>query len=86
MIEAAQIKPGDRILDVGTGSGYADAVLSGLAGKIYSIKRHRDLADSARWTLEELKYGNVEMRHGDGILGCADAAPFDAILVIAGGP
>ena len=51
MIEAAQIKPGDRVLDVGTGSGYAAAVLSRLAGKVFSIERHRDLADSAdgRW-------------------------------------
>jgi protein-L-isoaspartate(D-aspartate) O-methyltransferase len=86
MIEAAQIKPGDRVLDVGTGSGYAAAILSRLAGKVFSIERHRDLADGARRVLEKLKYANVEVRHGDGTLGWADAAPFDAILVAAGGP
>ncbi len=86
MAEAAQIKPGDRVLDVGTGSGYAAAVLSRLARKVFSVERHRDLADSARRTLEKLRYGNVEVRHGDGTLGLADEAPFDAILVAAGGP
>jgi protein-L-isoaspartate(D-aspartate) O-methyltransferase len=86
MIEAAQIKPGDRVLDVGTGSGYAAAILSRLAGRVYSIERHRALADSARRSLETLGYTNVEVRHGDGTLGWPDAAPFDAILVAAGGP
>ena len=86
MIEAAQLKPGDRVLDVGTGSGYAAAVLSRLAAKVYSIERHRALADSARRALSKLKYDNVEVRHGDGTLGWADAAPFDAILVAAAGP
>src|SRR5512144_1206381 len=73
MIEAAQIKPGGRVLDVGTGSGYAAAVLSRLAAKVYSIERHRGLADSARRALSNLKYDNVEVRHGDGTLGWADA-------------
>ena len=86
MTEAAQIRPGDRVLDVGTGSGYAAAVLSRLAGTVYSIERHRGLADKARRVLAELNYDNVEVRHGDGTLGWPDAAPFDAILVAAGGP
>ena len=86
MIEAAQITPSDRVLDVGTGSGYAAAVLSRLAAKVYSIERHRDLADSARRALSKLNYNNVEVRHGDGTLGWPEAAPFDAILVAAGGP
>ena len=86
MIEAAKIKPGDRVLDVGTGSGYAAAVLSRLAERVYSVERHRDLVDSARRALDKLKYTNVEVRHGDGTLGWPDAAPFDAILVAAGGP
>jgi protein-L-isoaspartate(D-aspartate) O-methyltransferase len=86
MIEAAGIKPGDKVLDVGTGSGYAAAVLSRLAGRVYSVERHRDLVVSARRALEKLSYTNVEVRHGDGTLGWADAAPFDAILVAAGGP
>jgi protein-L-isoaspartate(D-aspartate) O-methyltransferase len=86
MIEAAQIKPGDRVLDVGTGSGYAAAVLSRLACKVFSVERHRELTDSARGALNRLNYTNVEVRHGDGTLGWADASPFDAILVAAGGP
>ena len=83
MIEAAQIKAGDRVLDVGTGSGYAAAILSRIAGKVYSIERHRGLVDSAKRALSLLKYDNVEIRHGDGTLGWTDAAPFDAILVAA---
>lgn len=86
MIEAAQISPHDRVLEVGTGSGYAAAVLSRLAAKVYSIERHRGLADSARQALQSLNYRNVEVRHGDGTLGWPDQAPFDAILVAAGGP
>ena len=86
MIEAAQIKPGDRVLDVGTGSGYAAAVLSRLARKVFTVERHRDLVDSAQRVLGKLRYANVEVRHGDGTLGWANAAPFDAILVAAGGP
>jgi protein-L-isoaspartate(D-aspartate) O-methyltransferase len=86
MIAAAQIKPSDRVLDVGTGSGYAAAVLSRLAAKVYSIERHRELASNARRALEQVGYSNVEVRHGDGTLGWTDAAPFDAILVAAGGP
>src|SRR5271169_1395553 len=86
MIEAARIEPNARVLDVGTGSGYAAAVLSRLADKVFSVERHGTLADAARRALERLKYTNVEVRHGDGTLGWAEAAPFDAILVAAGGP
>ena len=86
MIEAAEIKPTDRVLDVGTGSGYAAAILSRLAAKVYSVERHRGLAESAKRALEKLRYANVEVRHGDGTLGWANAAPFDAILVAAGRP
>jgi protein-L-isoaspartate(D-aspartate) O-methyltransferase len=66
MIEAAQIKPGDCVLDVGTGSGYAAAILSRLAGRVFSVERHRELADTARRALNKLQYTNVEVRHGDG--------------------
>ena len=62
------------------------AVLSRLAAKVYSIERHHELADSAKRTLGKLTYTNVEVRHGDGTLGWPEAAPFDAILVAAGGP
>ncbi|MBM3531041.1 MAG: protein-L-isoaspartate(D-aspartate) O-methyltransferase [Alphaproteobacteria bacterium] len=86
MIEAARVRPGDRVLDVGTGSGYAAAVLSQIAGKVHSIERHGPLADAARRKFERLGYGNIEVRHGDGTLGWPEAAPFDAILVAAGGP
>jgi protein-L-isoaspartate(D-aspartate) O-methyltransferase len=86
MIQAAEVKPGDRVLDVGTGSGYAAAVLSRIAAKVYTIERHRALADAARRKFAELGYTNIEVRHGDGSLGWPEAAPFDAIIVAAGGP
>lgn len=86
MIEAAQVKPGNRVLDVGTGSGYAAAVLSRIAGRVYSIERHRPLVEAARRKLESFGFNNVEVRHGDGTLGWHEVAPFDAIVVAAGGP
>jgi protein-L-isoaspartate(D-aspartate) O-methyltransferase len=86
MIAAADVKPGDRVLDVGTGSGYAAAVLSRIAGKVYSIERHRPLVDVARRRFASLGYSNIEVRHGDGTLGWPEAEPFDAIIVAAGGP
>jgi protein-L-isoaspartate(D-aspartate) O-methyltransferase len=86
MIEAAEVQPGDRVLDVGTGSGYAAAVLGRIAAQVYSIERHRTLVDVARQRFSRLGYRNIEVRHGDGTLGWPDAAPFDAIIVAAGGP
>ena len=86
MIEAAGVEPGDRVLDVGTGSGYAAAVLSRVAGKVYTIERHRALVELATKRFAQLHYRNIEVRHGDGTLGWPDAAPFDAIIVAAGGP
>jgi protein-L-isoaspartate(D-aspartate) O-methyltransferase len=86
MIEGAEVKPGERVLDVGTGSGYAAAVLSRIAGTVYGIERHARLLEAARERLGNLGYGNVELRVGDGTMGWAEAAPFDAILVAAGGP
>jgi protein-L-isoaspartate(D-aspartate) O-methyltransferase len=86
MIEAAEVKPGDKVLDVGTGSGYAAAVLCRIAGKVYSIERHGPLADAARRKFARLGYRNIEVRQGDGTLGWPEAAPFDAIVVAAGGP
>jgi protein-L-isoaspartate(D-aspartate) O-methyltransferase len=86
MIEAAGVRPGDRVLEVGTGSGYAAAVLSRIAAKVYSIERHRPLADEVIGKFARVGYDNIEVRCGDGTLGWPEAAPFDAILVAAGGP
>src|SRR3979411_1291260 len=86
MIEAAELKPGDRVLEVGTGSGYAAAVVSQIAARVYAIERHAELVDAAKRRLEKLGYTNVELRVGDGTRGWPEAAPFDAILVAAGGP
>jgi protein-L-isoaspartate(D-aspartate) O-methyltransferase len=86
MVEAAEVKPGDRVLDVGTGSGYAAAVLSQIAREVYTIERHAALAATAERRFEELGYNNINVRHGDGTLGWPEAAPFDAIIVAAGGP
>src|SRR3981189_1204126 len=83
MIEAAGVKPGDRVLDVGTGSGYAAAVLAEIAAKVFTIERHKALAETARRLFARLGYRNIEVRHGDGTLGWPEAAPFDAIIVAA---
>jgi protein-L-isoaspartate(D-aspartate) O-methyltransferase len=86
MIEAAEIKPGDRVLEVGAGSGYAAAVMSRIAGRVHAIERHAALGEAARKRFEKLGYDNVELRIGDGTKGWPEVAPFDAILVAAGGP
>jgi len=86
MIEAADIQPGDHVLEVGTGSGYAAAVLSRIAAQVYTIERHEALARVAQQRFEQLGYHNIEVRAGDGTRGWMDAAPFDAILVAAAGP
>ena len=86
MIDAAELEPADRVLVVGTGSGYAAAVMSLLVEKVFSIERHDRLAETARRRLKAGGYANVEIRTGDGTKGWPEAAPFDAILVAAGGP
>jgi protein-L-isoaspartate(D-aspartate) O-methyltransferase len=86
MLEAAQIDAGDRVLEVGAGSGYAAGVASRIAGRVYAIERHDALAKLAASRLARLGYDNVEVRTGDGTRGWSEAAPFDAILVAAGGP
>lgn len=86
MIEAAEIGSGDRVLEVGAGSGYAAAVLGQIADEVIAIERHASLASAARERVEELGYGNVDIRTGDGTLGLPEEAPFDAILVAAGAP
>jgi protein-L-isoaspartate(D-aspartate) O-methyltransferase len=86
MSEALGLRGGERVLEVGTGSGYQTAVLAELAGKVYSVERVRPLAERARQLLGDLGYYNIRIRVGDGSLGWADEAPFDAILVAAGAP
>jgi len=86
MLEAAAISPGDAVLEVGTGSGYATALLSQLAARVVAIERHESLALAARERLERLGASNARVVHGDGTLGCPELAPFDAIIVSAGGP
>jgi protein-L-isoaspartate(D-aspartate) O-methyltransferase len=86
MIEAAQVRPSDRVLEVGAGSGYAAAVLSQIADAVYAVERHPALVDAARQRCAQLGYDNVEIRAGDGTLGWPEVAPFQAILVAAGGP
>jgi protein-L-isoaspartate(D-aspartate) O-methyltransferase len=86
MTAAARVRPGDRVLEIGTGSGYGAAVLSKIAGEVYTVERIEGLADSARERLAALGYGNVHVRCGDGTLGWAEHAPYDAIIVTAGGP
>ncbi len=86
MIEAAEIESADRVLEIGTGSGYAAAVLSRVARQVFTIERHGGLADIARDRLEALGYRNVEVLTGDGTKGWPEEAPFDAVIVTAGGP
>ncbi|WP_206352289.1 protein-L-isoaspartate(D-aspartate) O-methyltransferase [Tautonia rosea] len=86
MTQLARPQPGDRALDVGTGSGYQAAVLAKLVDQVYSIEIHKELADSARGRLFRLGDRNVEVRHGDGYRGWPEAAPFDLIIVAASPP
>jgi protein-L-isoaspartate(D-aspartate) O-methyltransferase len=85
MIEAAAIRPGDTVLEVGAGSGYAAAVISRIAAAVVGIERQHDLIEVARERLQRLGYDNVEIIEGDGTCGCPDRAPFDAILAAASG-
>lgn len=86
MTESLELAPSDRVLEIGTGSGYAAAILSRIARDVYTIERLGDLAESAQSRLKRLGYLNVHVRHADGTLGWPDEAPFDAIAVTAGGP
>lgn len=81
MTEALEPKPTDKVLEIGTGSGYQAAVLSPLVDKVYSIEIVRELGEQAEVTLKQLGYENVSTRVGDGFLGWPDAAPFDKIIV-----
>ncbi len=86
MTEALAAHPDDRVLEIGTGSGYQTAVLAELVREVYTVERDAELAQDARELLEELGYGNVRYLVGDGSLGWSSQAPFDGILVAAGAP
>ena len=83
MSELAELTPGEKVLEVGTGSGYQAAVLAALDVEVYSIEIVKPLAEQARTTLERVGFPKVHLRHGDGYRGWPEHAPFDAIVVTA---
>ena len=85
MIEALNLKGGETVLEIGAGSGYAAGVLSRIAGCVYTVERIAQLAEKAATVLAGLHYDNVLVRHGDGTQGWPEYAPYDAIIVAAGG-
>ena len=85
MIDAAGIRPGEKVLEVGAGSGYAAAVIGRIAGEVIAIERHGELARIASERMERLGYGNVKIVEGDGTRGWPEGAPYDAILAAASG-
>jgi protein-L-isoaspartate(D-aspartate) O-methyltransferase len=86
MTQALRLRPSDRVLEVGTGSGYQTAVLAQLVAEVFTVERIGDLQGAARDTLEELGVDNVRFRVGDGTHGWPEHAPYDRILVTAGAP
>jgi protein-L-isoaspartate(D-aspartate) O-methyltransferase len=86
MTEALALQGGETVLEIGTGSGYAAAILAEIAGDVYTIERIGQLAEKAASTLADLGYDNVHVLHGDGTKGWPEHAPYDGIIVAAGGP
>ncbi len=86
MIAVLSLGPDDHVLEIGAGSGYAAALLSRIVREVYTVERHGELARYARERLAEAGYDNVWVKHGDGTLGWAEHAPYDGIIVAAGGP
>lgn len=86
MTEAANVRPGMRALEIGTGSGYQAAILARMGVRVYTVERHAELSHNARQALAACGYGSVECRVGDGTIGWSSNAPYDAILVTAGAP
>jgi protein-L-isoaspartate(D-aspartate) O-methyltransferase len=84
-IDAAGIKPGDKVLEVGAGSGYAAAVIGQIAAQVIAIERHHQLVQLAQARMERLGYSNVRVVEGDGTLGWPEDAPYDAIVAAASG-
>ena len=86
MTELLELQDTERVLEIGTGSGYQAAVLAELCGKVYTVERVKILAERARATLDRLGYNSVAIKVYDGTYGWKDMAPFDAIMVTAGAP
>lgn len=85
-LQLLRLQPRDRVLEIGTGSGFQTALLSHLAGHVYSIERIRELSQRARQAMDSLRLKNVALLVGDGTIGWSKYAPYDAILVAAGAP
>jgi protein-L-isoaspartate(D-aspartate) O-methyltransferase len=81
MTESLKLKPGEKVLEVGTGSGYQSAVLACMTDRVFTVEIDGELAREAAATLRELGYGSVRVRAGDGFFGWPEAAPFDAVIV-----
>src|SRR3954466_15846720 len=86
MLEALQLRAEDRVLEIGAGSGYMTALLAELAAEVISIERHVELADGARAVLAHMGYVNAQVNVGDGSLGFAPTAPYDAVIASAAAP
>jgi len=86
MTQCLGLKGGERVLEIGTGSGYQAAILAEIAEKVFTMERHGALANQARRVLDELKYTNIVMRTGDGSIGWKQFAPYDGIMVTAASP
>lgn len=86
MTEHLKVQENDKILEIGTGSGYQMAILAELAGEVYSVERMEELAGCSKRILDGLGYKNFKIKTGDGSLGWADHAPYDGIIVTAGAP
>jgi protein-L-isoaspartate(D-aspartate) O-methyltransferase len=86
MTQALQLSPEDRVLEIGTGSGYQAAILSLIAYRVYTIERIHSLYIKTRRLIDQLGYHNIVMRYSDGTTGWKDESPFDAIIVTAGAP
>jgi len=86
MTQALQLNPEDRVLEIGTGSGYQAAILAEIVYRVYTIERLYSLYQKARRIFDELRYHNIVTRYSDGTTGWRDESPFDAIIVTAGAP
>ncbi|RPH93966.1 protein-L-isoaspartate(D-aspartate) O-methyltransferase [candidate division KSB1 bacterium] len=86
MTSLLELQPSDKVLEIGTGSGYQAAIIAELAHKVFSIERHMSLLQKARKALDEQAYTNVVLKQGDGTIGWAEFAPFDKIIITAAAP